>query len=114
MYAYSHGDDLRGATKAGYQAGRDLLVGIFAAVADKIHETHLAGQERNINKHLTWLAGNGPPGKDPRKWGPKWKKDIAKALRIMRDRLERLKSDADEAKWQDRIDKLQQRADEAK
>jgi hypothetical protein len=83
-------------------------------VADKIHEAHLAGAERNINTHFSWLAGNGPPGKDPEKWGDKWKKDITKAIRGMRDRLERLKSDADKAKWQDRIDKLQQRLDEAK
>jgi hypothetical protein len=113
VYALAHGDDLKSAVGAGYDAAKGLVTSVVFAVSDKVHTSHLAGQEANINTHFGWLAGNGPPGKDPEKWGDKWKKDIEKGLREMRKRLERIRSKADRAKWQDRINDLQQRLDKA-
>ncbi len=102
-------DEIVDASGAAY----DWAAGAWFAVADKIHVRHLAGAEANIQAHFRDLAGNGPPGKDPEKWADQWKRDIARAIRGMRSRVERIKSRADKARWQERIDELQNQLDSA-
>jgi hypothetical protein len=72
---------------------------------------HLQGQAANIERHFGWLGGSDP-GKDPNRWGDKWKKDIQKGIRIMRERLERLKGNKAQEEWRQRIEQYEQRLQE--
>ena len=96
----------------GITAVAEQIGNVYHAVRDRQHERVLAGQERNINNHFNWLAGNGPPGKDPEKWGSKWIRDIARGIERMRERISRLRSEADAAKWARRVEELEQRLQE--
>ncbi len=107
--AVANGEQIGNALDAGLEAGKKLVTGIFAAVSTKIHEKKLAGLERNANLHFGFIGGNGPSGKDPNKWTNKWKKDIQKAIRGMRKRLNRLKGDKKIEKWRNRIEQLERR-----
>ncbi|HEX8850742.1 MAG TPA: hypothetical protein VF761_14525 [Gemmatimonadaceae bacterium] len=114
VVALTHGEELGSALEDGGRAARNFAVGIWAAVSDKQHEKVLNGLAANIETHLAWLGGSGPPGKDPNRWGDKWKKDIQKGLSEMRKRLDRLKSDSDREKWQKTIEQLEKRLQDAK
>jgi uncharacterized protein RhaS with RHS repeats len=112
------GEDLGSAIDAGLESGREFIQGardavgnVFAAVSNKRHERHLSGLAGNVERHLTWLGG-GDPGKDPNKWGDKWKRDIQKAIRNMRERIDRLKGDRSKEKWIERVQELERRLQE--
>jgi len=106
--ALAAGDKLGDALSQGVDAARSLVGSVFAAVSTKIHEAHLAGQAANIETHFGWLGGSDP-GKDPNRWGDKWKNDIRKGIRLMRDRVERIKSEKVREKWIERITDLERR-----
>ena len=110
VYAFTHGDDLGDAANAGYQAGKDLVVGVFAAVSGKVLEVQANGQMKPVIEHFGKLANpNQPGGNDPRN-RDKWKNDIRKALERLREKVEKMKGKQRE-KWDEILkqnqDKLQ-------
>jgi hypothetical protein len=112
------GDDLGTAIDAGLEAGRDFMEGarealgnVFAAVSNRRHERHLNGLAENVERHLTWLGG-GDPGKDPNRWGDKWRRDIQRAIKNMRERIDRLKGDRNKERWMERVQELERRLQE--
>ena len=74
----------------------------------------LRGLQSNIETHFTWLGGGGSPGKDPDRWGDKWKKDIQRGINEMRKRLDRMKEGRDHDDWKRTIEQLEQRLRDAK
>jgi hypothetical protein len=114
LTAIAHGDELGDALSAGARAARDFTTGVWAAVRDKQHEKHLGGTAANIETHFGWLSGAEGPGKDPNRWGDKWKNDIRKGIREMRQRVERLRNDAKREQWEKRIEQFERRLRETK
>ncbi len=107
-YTYAHGDDLGDAAKAGYQAGRDLVVGIFAAVSGKVLEVQASGQLKAASDHFGKLANpNQPGGNDPRN-RDKWTNDARKALARLRQKVEKMTGKQRE-KWDDILRRNQDR-----
>lgn len=97
-----HGKDLGGALQEGYNAGRDAVTGIFAAVSGKILDVRLTGQANNIADHFNKLGNSNQPGGEDPDTRNKWMKDIQKGIREMRKLADRLKGKAAE-RWQERI-----------
>jgi RHS repeat-associated protein len=106
--ASTHGEELGAALGAGYDAARETGASILAAVSDKRHKIALQGQADNIAGHFAALNNPNEPGGDDPKWRDKWKKDIQKGIRIMKDRLERLKSEKAKEDWAKRIAEIEE------
>ena len=106
--ASTHGEELGAALGAGCDAAREAGASIWAAVSDKRHKIALQGQADNIADHFGKLNNPNEPGGDDPNWRDKWKKDIQKGIRIMKDRLERLKSEKAKEDWAKRIAELEE------
>ena len=90
-YALQHGAELGDALEEGYEAGRDLVVGIWNAVSAKVLERQANGQVTPVEDHLGKLANpNQPGGNDPRN-RDKWKNDARKALNRLRKVIDKMK-----------------------
>jgi len=95
------------------EAVRSLIGGALAAVSKKRHETHLRGHEAVIERHFMWLAGGGPPDKDPNRGADDWKKHIRKHIRLIRDRLERMSGNRrTREEWLRKLEEWERRLEE--
>lgn len=98
-----YGDEVSALIEAAGNAVAGAVQGVVAAVSNKRHEIKLRGEERVILGHLGKMGGAG--GQDPNNF-EKWGGDIERHLRIMRDRLDRMKGKIRD-KWQERVDQLE-------
>ena len=114
VVALAHGEELGAALTAGGRATSAFAASAWAAVSDRQHQRVLRGLQSNIETHFTWLGGGGSPGKDPDRWGDKWKKDIQRGINEMRKRLDRMKEGRDHDDWKRTIEQLEQRLRDAK
>jgi RHS repeat-associated protein len=87
---------------------------VWASVSDKRHKIALQGQADNIAAHFSALNNPNEPGGNDPKWRDKWKRDIQKGLRIMKDRLERLKSDKAKEDWARKISDIDEQLSKTK
>jgi hypothetical protein len=110
-FVATQADKLADGLESVLDAGRDLVRNVFAAVSNKRHEIVLNGLAGNVERHFTWLGG-GDPGKDPNRWGDKWKRDIQRAIRNMWERINRLKGDRNKERWMERVQDLERRLQE--
>ncbi len=81
-----------------------VAVTAWAAVRNKVHQSHLQGHETEILNHFVKMAS--PNGLDPKNFN-KWVKDVQRHLRIMRDRLVRMKGKIREY-WENRVKELEE------
>ena len=86
----------------GYQAGRDLVGGVFAAVSKGVLDLQARGQLKPVNDHFRKLANpNQPGGKDPRN-REKWKNDIRNALDRAWKKVEKM-TGKQKDKWEETL-----------
>jgi RHS repeat-associated protein len=104
--ALRNGRELGEAASAGLDAARETGASMWAAVRDRVHRLHMQGQLNNIAEHFAKLGG--PGGEDPEN-RKKWKEDIQKAVRIIRDRMDRLNSAKDKADMARRVQGVMER-----
>jgi len=110
--AIANGEEVGAALTAGADAARAKVGAIVEWASNKQQVSHINGKLENINTHFAKLAGNGPPGSgdpDDPKNRKKWKDDIQRSVRQIREHIEKVNGDRNKAPLQKAVDEVEKR-----